>query len=321
MASKEKTPPDDTEIEEGEVLDLGLDTDMSLEEEGAAARTLPVLQEQPRVNFASVDVREGVLSSRELPNATPRTDNVVRERPAPQPQPWIRGGLWRCEAYPCRTEAPHERFSGLEKHWQRLHHPQKILYVCQLGGFECFRNQRHDSVRDHCRKAAVHQGTPMQERVTASEHLPWVRVANDRYVPAGPVPPMPRNPQTGEELKTEPRPLPFAGSQIHVDARPHEVQPRASGSTADSHTGRQQYTVHQAHATPPVETVRPPNPVEPEGQPDFEAEREALRQGLAEVRRRMEVSRAREVILLNRMDEVWEEERQRLIGALRREDH
>ena len=60
MASKEKTPPDETEIEQDEVLDLGLDTDMSLgEEEGAAARTLPVLQEQPRVNFASVDVREG----------------------------------------------------------------------------------------------------------------------------------------------------------------------------------------------------------------------------------------------------------------------
>ena len=32
MASKEKTPPDDKEIEEGEVLDLRLDTDMSLGE-------------------------------------------------------------------------------------------------------------------------------------------------------------------------------------------------------------------------------------------------------------------------------------------------
>ena len=82
-----------------------------------------------------------------------------------------------------------------------------------------------------------------------------------------------------------------------------------------------QTVIQGASSIPPVETVRPPNPVEAEGQPDFEAEREALRQGLAEVRRRMEVSRAREVILLNRMEEVWEEERQRLIRELRGEDY
>ena len=127
--------------------------------------------------------------------------------------PWQYGPFdWRCEVNVCRRLDSFPNFSGLEKHYQKMHSKRRIEYVCAFRGPSCYRSPKHDQAREHSRNALCHRRLSKAERIARTEHMPWIQAENPDYVPVRDtdVPPLPRNPEGGKILDPEPKPLPFA---------------------------------------------------------------------------------------------------------------
>ena len=80
----------------------------------------------------------------------------------------------------------------------------------------CYRNPKHDLVRNHCRKAGKHRRIPKPVRMAQTERMPWIWAINPDYVEACNIPPLPKDPVGGQVLDPTPNLLAFAASVYSV---------------------------------------------------------------------------------------------------------
>ena len=210
--------------DENESAILRLDESMSLDEpEGAAAQTEP--PESPEVcdvvtpgsQDKEVQTESGPLDQiSEVSSGTGSQSHSQRRHPRPirrrSPEyhgPWRYGEFeWRCEVPECKMLDPLVSFESLEKHFIKRHNNRRVEYVCVFQGPSCFRNPKHDLVREHSRNAARHQRIPKLERFARTEHMPWIIAVNPDYI--WDIPDLPKNPIGGQVLDPTPHALPFA---------------------------------------------------------------------------------------------------------------
>ena len=270
--------------------------------------------------------------------------------------PWCYGKYeWRCEVAQCRLQEPFPSFNSLEKHFQRIHSEKRIEYVCVFQGPTCYRSHKHDLVREHCRSSFKHKRISRAERTARTERMPWITAINPDYIPARNIPPLPKNPEGGQTLEVDPKVLPFAAKASPVNDPTEKKRPRCMMMHHDgtyAAVRQPNRDVPRETLTQPVsrQTCQPVEaevftsrdirrgvissrtaPAAPAQQTEqvsrvtrplptvlktYQEGESRLRAELVEVRQQIDLLRAREAVLKNQQERLWEEHHKILLEHL-----